>query len=122
METTEPSSALDRFEQAQSLLLGIERDAQTLDSASKHHLLNRVETQLLPLLESLRACCRNGGVEGSQSRAPRLETADFPRYGRQMIMPLVGRAGQERLSSGSVLVVGAGGTGSPVLQYVSFFA
>jgi sulfur-carrier protein adenylyltransferase/sulfurtransferase len=40
------------------------------------------------------------------------------RYSRQTILPEVGLAGQERLRVVSVLVVGAGGLGSAVLQYL----
>lgn len=41
------------------------------------------------------------------------------RYARQMVLPEVGTEGQERLRASSVLVVGAGGLGCPVLQYLS---
>jgi sulfur-carrier protein adenylyltransferase/sulfurtransferase len=40
------------------------------------------------------------------------------RYARQMILPAVGTAGQARLAAAHVLVVGAGGLGVPVLQYL----
>jgi adenylyltransferase/sulfurtransferase len=41
------------------------------------------------------------------------------RYSRHVIMDEVGPAGQAKLLDGRVLVVGAGGLGSPVLQYLA---
>lgn len=40
-------------------------------------------------------------------------------YQRQIILPELGEAGQERLGSASVLVVGCGGLGSPLLLYLA---
>jgi sulfur-carrier protein adenylyltransferase/sulfurtransferase len=41
------------------------------------------------------------------------------RYARQMILPNIGRAGQEKLAKSRVLVVGAGGLGSPCAFYLA---
>lgn len=40
-------------------------------------------------------------------------------YGRQMILPELGQAGQEKLSAATVAVIGAGGLGSPALLYLA---
>ena len=45
--------------------------------------------------------------------------AELSRYGRQLVLPEVGLAGQERLRAASVLIVGAGGLGSPVALYLA---
>ncbi len=41
------------------------------------------------------------------------------RYNRHIILPQIGEEGQEKLLEAKVLVVGAGGLGSPVLQYLT---
>jgi adenylyltransferase/sulfurtransferase len=44
---------------------------------------------------------------------------EIERYARHIVLSDVGGPGQQRIRAGSVLVVGAGGLGSPVIQYVS---
>ena len=49
----------------------------------------------------------------------RLDATQLDRYSRHVIMDEIGPAGQARLLDASVLVVGAGGLGSPVIQYLA---
>jgi sulfur-carrier protein adenylyltransferase/sulfurtransferase len=44
---------------------------------------------------------------------------ELSRYNRQMILPELGLAGQEKLKAAKVLVIGAGGLGCPILQYLT---
>ena len=41
------------------------------------------------------------------------------RYSRQIMLPQIGEEGQQRLAEGSVLLVGAGGLGSPAALYLA---
>ena len=48
-----------------------------------------------------------------------LENFEKERYRRQMILKYVGELGQEKLREAKVLVIGAGGLGSPILFYLA---
>src|SRR5262249_36882596 len=50
---------------------------------------------------------------------PELSLPELRRYGRHLTLPEVGEAGQKRLKAGRVLVVGAGGLGSPLALYLA---
>src|SRR5882757_8935017 len=51
--------------------------------------------------------------------AAELTKQEVERYSRHLIIPDVGVAGQKRLKNAKVLVVGAGGLGSPALLYLA---
>lgn len=48
-----------------------------------------------------------------------LSSQKLRRYAPQMVLPEIGFEGQEKLKKAKVLVIGAGGLGSPVLQYLA---
>lgn len=50
---------------------------------------------------------------------PELTAEEIARYSRHLIIPDVGMAGQRRLKNARVLVMGAGGLGSPTLLYLA---
>jgi len=48
-----------------------------------------------------------------------LEKEEYERYSRHLILPEVGLEGQKRLKAASVLCIGSGGLGSPLLLYLA---
>ena len=48
-----------------------------------------------------------------------LSAAELARYSRHILIPDMGRAGQERLKASSALLIGAGGLGSPLALYLA---
>ncbi|MET3204466.1 UNVERIFIED_ORG: adenylyltransferase/sulfurtransferase [Arthrobacter sp. UYEF13] len=51
--------------------------------------------------------------------AGELTPAEVERYSRHLIIPEIGAVGQRRLKNAKVLVIGAGGLGSPALLYLA---
>jgi adenylyltransferase/sulfurtransferase len=48
-----------------------------------------------------------------------LDREDLQRYSRHLILPEIGISGQKKIRAASVLCIGAGGLGSPVLMYLA---
>ncbi|HET9552660.1 MAG TPA: molybdopterin-synthase adenylyltransferase MoeB [Anaeromyxobacteraceae bacterium] len=56
---------------------------------------------------------------GSARPLPELSGDEYLRYGRHLLLPEVGLEGQRRLKGARVLMVGAGGLGSPIGLYLA---
>ncbi len=55
----------------------------------------------------------------STKELPPLTSEELKRYSRHVILPEVGVEGQKKLKAASILIIGAGGLGSPLLLYLA---
>lgn len=60
-----------------------------------------------------------GSGEGRNAAGMSLNDDEIERYARHLVLPEIGGPGQQRLKNARVLVVGAGGLGAPLLQYLA---
>src|ERR1700687_5717346 len=56
---------------------------------------------------------------GSRAQGVNLSQQEVARYSRHLIMPEVALEGQKKLKTSSVLLIGAGGLGSPLALYLA---
>ena len=59
------------------------------------------------------------GGSTASGGGPSLSASELARYSRHILIPDVGREGQERLKASSALLIGAGGLGSPLALYLT---
>src|SRR5205085_3797573 len=57
--------------------------------------------------------------DGFQVASVMLSQSERERYARHIVLPEIGEEGQEKLKSASVLIIGAGGLGSPSSMYLA---
>src|SRR5207248_3728329 len=91
-----------------------------------HYLLFTGCLLPLPSFQHRKSCYvpRPTNMASSIIPADRLERIEFSndeiaRYSRHLIMPEVTLEGQKRLKAASILCIGAGGLGSPILLYLA---
>ena len=61
----------------------------------------------------------NNPSEARVAAQVQLSRSEIKRYGRHLLMPEVGLEGQKKLKASSVLLIGAGGLGSPAALYLA---
>lgn len=71
------------------------------------------------ILRRVRARAAVTRPEQTPSDTPAFRPAELDRYARHILLREIGGAGQKRLKAARVLVVGAGGLGSPALLYLA---
>ncbi|GCA72662.1 putative adenylyltransferase/sulfurtransferase MoeZ [Microcystis aeruginosa NIES-2519] len=79
--------------------------------------LNRAETKFLP--ESSEVSLFTQSMLNPNLAAIELSQEEVQRYSRHIILPEVGLEGQKKLKAASVLCIGTGGLGSPLLLYLA---
>jgi molybdopterin/thiamine biosynthesis adenylyltransferase len=70
-------------------------------------------------LDRLRSKAEPGDTQPIEQTAAALSEFELQRYARHIVLREIGGLGQKNLSKARVLVIGAGGLGSPALQYLA---
>ncbi len=83
--------------------------------------LNGIETKVSDGDEVavIPAMAGGSGTDPERRRIGALTHEQVDRYSRHIIMPQVGPAGQRKIMESSVLIIGAGGLGSPIAVYLA---
>lgn len=58
-------------------------------------------------------------IAGGMKPLPELSPAELSRYSRHLLLPEVGKEGQQKIKASRVLIIGAGGLGSPLCLYLA---
>jgi len=77
-----------------------------------------VEGDEVAVIPAMAGGADNGATAG-RKRIGALTAEQVNRYSRHIIMPQVGPAGQRKIMESSVLIIGAGGLGSPIAVYLA---
>lgn len=80
------------------------------------------ETDVVSIVPSIAGGAEDIAVEMEtkvKEENVRLSNEEILRYSRHLIMPEVGMEGQKKLKAASILMIGAGGLGSPLGMYLS---
>jgi len=86
----------------------LEKDGTSLNAGDTISIVPSIAGGSFPLMGRL-----------ASKRKDVLAQSEIKRYSRHLILPEVGLAGQLRLKQSSALVIGAGGLGVPLTQYLS---
>ncbi|XP_020580764.1 adenylyltransferase and sulfurtransferase MOCS3-2 [Phalaenopsis equestris] len=107
-----PANIIHELEKLKSDRMEIENRIEQLEAQLKADQTAQMEAN-----HSCSSCSSMLGVHGASSNG--LNPGMIYRYSRHLLLPDFGVEGQLKLAKSSILVVGAGGLGSPALLYLA---